>query len=79
MRGRSGTYEGGEGHAMFAKEEVESILNQLKEQWGSNPNYELLLRDVYLGMARADAGTALGNLDPRAIALIEQQRAKAKA
>ncbi|MGH8057724.1 MAG: hypothetical protein ACREOH_10900 [Candidatus Entotheonellia bacterium] len=64
---------------MFSKEEVESVLNQLKEQWGSNPDSELLLRDVYLGIARADAGTALGKLDPRAIALIEQQRAKAKA
>jgi len=64
---------------MFSKEEVESILRQLKEQWGSHPDYERLLRDVYLGIARADGGAALGNLDPRATALIEQHRARAKA
>jgi hypothetical protein len=29
---------------------------------------------VYLGMARADAGVALGNLDPRVIKIIQQQQ-----
>ena len=59
---------------MFAKEEVESILNQLKQEWGSDPDWEQLLRDVYLGIARADGGVALGGLDSRVISLIEQQQ-----
>jgi hypothetical protein len=59
---------------MLGKEEVASILNQLKQGWGSDPNWEGLLRDVYLGIARADAGVALGNLDSRVIALIEQHQ-----
>jgi hypothetical protein len=59
---------------MLGKEEVASILNQLKQGWGSDPNWEELLRDVYLGIARADAGVALGNLDSRVIALIEQHQ-----
>ena len=64
---------------MFSKEEVEAILAQLKNQYGSHPDYERLLRDLYLGIARADGGAVLGNLDARATALIEQHRSKAKA
>lgn len=81
---------------MFSKDEVEAILNELKQRWGNNPGesdpeghhpmgnnqeWEKLLRDVYLGMARADAGVALGDLDPRVIELLQkyQQRATAKA
>jgi hypothetical protein len=59
---------------MLGKEEVESILNQLKQEWGSDPNWEQLLRDVYVGIARADGGVALGNLDPRVISLIQQHQ-----
>jgi hypothetical protein len=59
---------------MFSKEQVESILSQLTQEWQTDPNWELLLRDVYLGMARADAGVALGNLDPRVIKIIQQQQ-----
>jgi hypothetical protein len=81
---------------MFSKDEVEAILNELKQQWGgnpgesdeaghhpmgNNPEWEKLLRDVYLGMARADAGVALGDLDPRVIAIIQkyQQQTAQKA
>jgi hypothetical protein len=59
---------------MFSKEQVESILSQLTQEWQTDPNWELLLRDVYLGMARADAGVALGNLDPRVIKIIQQHQ-----
>jgi hypothetical protein len=59
---------------MFGKEEVESILNQLKQEWGNDPSWEQLLRDVYVGIARADGGVPLGNLDPRVISLIQQHQ-----
>jgi len=59
---------------MFSKEAVESVLNQLKQEWGTDPSYEQLLRDVYLGIARVDGGAALGSLDPRAIKLIQQHQ-----
>lgn len=81
---------------MFSKDEVEAILKELKEQWGgseaeshadephapiSTSDWEHLLRDVYLAMARADAGVALGELDPRVITVIEkyQKQATSKA
>ncbi len=59
---------------MFSPEEVESIVNQLRKEWGTDPNWEQLLRDVYVGMARADGGVALGNLDPRVISIIQQHQ-----
>ena len=59
---------------MFSKEQVESILNQLRQEWETDPNWEQLLRDVYVGMARADAGVALGNLEPRVVKIIEQHQ-----
>jgi hypothetical protein len=59
---------------MFGKEDVESILNQLKQEWGSDPNWEQLLRDTYLGIARADGKMPLGDLDPRVVSLIERHQ-----
>jgi hypothetical protein len=59
---------------MFSKEEVETVLKQVKQEWGTDPNYEQLLRDVYLGIARADGGASLGSLDPRVIKLIQQHQ-----
>jgi len=59
---------------MFSKEEVDSVLNQLRQEWGTDPNFEQLLRDMYLGIARADGGVALGSLDARVIKLIQQHQ-----
>jgi hypothetical protein len=59
---------------MFSKEAVESVLKQLKQECGADPNYEQLLRDMYLGIARVDGGAALGSLDPRVIKLIQQHQ-----
>ena len=59
---------------MFSKEAVEAVLNQLRQEWGTDPNFEQLLRDVYLGIARADGGAALGSLDPRVIKLLQQHQ-----
>jgi hypothetical protein len=59
---------------MFSKEQVESILAQLTQQYQKDPNWEQLLRDVYVGMARADANVALGNIDPRVAQIIQQHQ-----
>jgi hypothetical protein len=57
---------------MFSKAQVDSILNQLTQEWHTDPSWEQLLRDVYVGMARGDAGVALGGLDPRVIKIIQE-------
>jgi len=60
--------------AMFSKDQVDSILKQLTQEYQTDPNWEQLLRDVYVGMARADAGVALGNLDPRVVKIIQSHQ-----
>jgi hypothetical protein len=57
---------------MFSKAQVDATLTQLTQEWHADPRRGQLLRDVYLGMARADAGVPLGTLDPRVIAIIQQ-------
>jgi hypothetical protein len=59
---------------MFSKAQVGAILTQLTQEWHTDPQWEQLLRDAYLGMARADAGVPLEPLDPRVIAIIQQHR-----
>jgi hypothetical protein len=59
---------------MLGKEEVQSIVNQAKQEWGSDPSWEQLLRDLYLGIARADSGVAMGGLDSRVVSLIEKHK-----
>jgi hypothetical protein len=59
---------------MFSNEQVEFILRALTQAWHTDPQWELLLREVYLGMARADAGVAFGNLDPRVIQIIQHHQ-----
>jgi hypothetical protein len=76
---------------MFSKDEVEAIIDELTRKYKKisydeheprNPldldtQWEKLLRHAYTGIARADAGVALGDLDPRVIAIIEQFQQKA--
>jgi hypothetical protein len=80
---------------MFSKDEVEAIIAELTRRYKKashddhepkNPldldqDWERLLRDAYTGMARADAGVALGDIDPRAIEVIQayQQKTAQKA
>jgi hypothetical protein len=74
---------------MFSKEEVEAIIGELRQQCGAQPNpehsheplaplytseWEDVIRDAYVGIAHADAGTPLGNLDPRVIAVLEKHQ-----
>jgi hypothetical protein len=44
------------------------------QAWQTDPRCELRLRDVSLGMARADAGVAVGNLDPRIMQIIQHHQ-----
>jgi hypothetical protein len=72
---------------MFSKEQVDAIIGELRQQYGEPPTpghsheplaplyasaWEHLVRDAYVGIARADAGVALGNLDARVVSVIEK-------
>jgi hypothetical protein len=59
---------------MLGKTEIESIVGQLKQEWGKDSSWEQILRDAYLAIARTDAGVPIGDLDPRVCKVIQQHQ-----
>ena len=57
---------------MFDKHSLDSLLEELRDEFELEPDWEDLQRDAHLGVARSDAGVALGKIDSRVIALIEK-------
>ena len=56
---------------MFDKTALDALFDELKSKYGNDADWELLLRDAHLGVARSDAGVDLGAIDPRASELIK--------
>lgn len=63
---------------MFKKPQLESLFAELRQSWQGKPEFEKLVRDAHLGIALADAGRPLENIDPWVVKLIEKHRARAK-
>ena len=51
---------------MFSKEMLDKFFGELKGKYGSDPDWEHILKDAHLGIARSDAEVDLGNIDSRA-------------
>lgn len=60
---------------MFSKDIIDDIFSQLKAEWGyvSRQEWSAIVKDAHLGIARADAGVPLGNIDGRVRAIIEKR------
>ena len=56
---------------MFDKAALDAVFDDLKSKYGNEPDWEQLLRDTHLGVARSDAGVELGDIDRRAADLIK--------
>ena len=56
---------------MFDKAALDALFAELKSKYGNEADWEQLLRDAHLGIARSDAGVDLGNIDSRAADLIK--------
>lgn len=59
---------------MFSKEQIEGLFDELKREYGMEPDWELIFRDAHLGVAYSDASVELKDIDPRVVALIEKHR-----
>ena len=57
---------------MFDKQSLDSMLEELRDEFELEPDWEDLQRDAHLGVARSDAGVPLGQIDSRVVALIEK-------
>ena len=57
---------------MFDKQHLEALLEELRDEYELEPDWEDIQRAAHLGVARSDAGVELGDLDSRVLPLIEK-------
>jgi hypothetical protein len=55
---------------MFDKEMLDKLWADLRSKYGNEPDWEQILRDTHLGVARSDAGVDLGDIDKRVVEAI---------
>jgi hypothetical protein len=60
---------------MFDKSSLESLFDELRDEFELEPDWEEIQRDAHLGVAYADSGMLderKGNLDSRALELVNK-------
>ena len=57
---------------MFDKTTLEALLEELRDEYELESDWEDIQRSAHLGVARSDAGVALGDIDARVAPLIEK-------
>ena len=59
---------------MFDREMLDRYFTELREKFANEPDWEQLVRDSHLGIARSDASVDLGDIDGRIKELIEKHK-----
>jgi len=57
---------------MFDKQSLDNLFDELRDEYELEPDWEDLQRAAHLGVARSDAGIALGDIDSRVIPFIQK-------
>ena len=57
---------------MFDKLSLDALLEELRDEYELESDWEDIQRSAHLGVARSDAGVALGDIDARVAPLIEK-------
>ena len=57
---------------MFEKKSLDNLFDELRDEYELEPDWEEIQRAAHLGVARSDAGVALGDIDSRVIPFIEK-------
>ena len=57
---------------MFDKSSLDSLLEELRDNYELEADWEDIQKAVHVAIARSDAGVALGNLDSRVIELVKK-------
>ncbi len=55
---------------MFDKAALDALLEELRDEYELEADWEEIQRSAHLGVARSDAGVALGDIDTRVAPLI---------
>lgn len=59
---------------MFDKQSLDSLFEELRDQYELEPDWEDIQRAAHLGVARSDAGVSLGNIDSRVIPALQKHK-----
>jgi hypothetical protein len=59
---------------MFDKKSLDTLFEELRNEYELDPDWEEIERAAHLGVAYSDAGVPLKNLDPRIVAAIEKHK-----
>ena len=59
---------------MFDKQALDALFEELSDEYELEPDWEEIQRAAHLGVARSDAGVALGDIDARVLPLIEKYK-----
>ena len=59
---------------MFNKQSLDTMFEELSDEYELEPDWEEIQRAAHLGVARSDAGVPLGDLDTRIIPYIEKHQ-----
>ena len=59
---------------MFDREMLDRYFTELRDQYANEPDWEQLVRDSHLGIARSDASVDLGDIDSRIKELIAKHK-----
>ncbi len=59
---------------MFDREMLDRYFTELREKYATEPDWEQLVRDSHLGIARSDASVDLGDVDGRIKDLIDKHK-----
>ena len=57
---------------MFDKKSIEDMFSELRDNYELEADWEEIQREAHLGIARADGGVELGNLDSRVLELLNK-------
>ena len=59
---------------MFNKQSLDNMFDELRDEYELEPDWEDIQRAAHLGVARSDAGVALGDLDSRVVPYFEKHK-----
>jgi hypothetical protein len=57
---------------MFDKKSLDAMFGELRDNYELEPDWEEIQREAHLGIARADGGVDLGNLDARVLEVLNK-------
>jgi len=57
---------------MFNKQSLDTMFQELSDEYELEPAWEDVQRAAHLGVARSDAGVPLGDLDSRVIPALQK-------